>query len=492
MEAVEYKSNGTVSSRALTQGIGATSQRDKFHIVQDDFLDDWKDLQAKVKTINRMVKNSPLIGGALRLAIEMSVRQADWFFSSDNGEDDPDLELVNEAWDNLSHSWNDHISDAMLMPFYGWVTFTNQYERVNGRMLWRKFKFLQHDTHQWWNFADDGGLESLQQIPYLWPDPIPVARMLIYRFRHNGGNPEGESILRPAWIPFYYGSSLEEIRAIGYERHAAGMPMIKMPMGANGEDGSTDLTTAQKMARNIRVDEQGAIIVPPPLGEGEHMRWDVSLMSAGNAQVFMALNSTIGEYDQKVLMSVLAQFIILAINNVGSQAKAETDVSFFTMAVNAVADSIGETFTKYAVNRLLKLNGREEGHIKLEHSPAGDVDTDTFIELIKAIGGKVNWTPEDEIQLRSIFGMPEKTVDEIESANEEAEMKRQEMARQFQDNQNDNQQPPVDENAAMYASIPDAAPDARQRQAMERSWYATVEKYLKSQRNRVVKGVKEL
>jgi len=486
MEIVKYR-NGKSSAAALTQGIGATSQRDRFHIVQDDFLDDWKDLQSKTKTVNRMVKNGPLIGGAVRLAFEMSVRQVDWFFTSDRGSQDRDLDLVERSFNNLSHSWNDHISDAMLMPFYGWVTFSNQYERVGPDLLWRKFKFLQHDTHQWWNFSDDGGLESLQQTPYLWADPIPVDRLLIYRLRNNGGNPEGESILRPAWIPFYYGSSLEEVRAIGYERHAAGMPKVRMPMGADGSTGSDDLAQAKQIGRNIRVDEQGAVIIPPPLGEGEHMAWDVDLMSAGNAQVFMALNSTIGEYDQKVLMSVLAQFIILAINGVGSQAKAETDVSFFTMAVDAVADSIGETFTKYAVDRLLKLNGRETGHIKLEHSPAGDVDTDTFIELIKATGGKVNWTPEDEIQLRSVFGMPEKTVEEIEEVEDENEQKRQAMARQFNDDDDD-----VDQNTAMYASAPDNAPDAYQRRRMERSWLKTMEKYLKSQKNRAIKGAKEL
>ena len=106
--------NGRYSTGSLTKEIGSTGQREKFGEVMDDFLADWKTTHAKVKTVDRMVKNSPLIGGALRLAVEMSIRKVDWFFTSEIGPDDPDLELVQEAFDNLTHSWADFISDAVL------------------------------------------------------------------------------------------------------------------------------------------------------------------------------------------------------------------------------------------------------------------------------------------------------------------------------------------------------------------------------------------
>ncbi len=506
-QVAEYRvngSNGRLPTGSLTKDIGASGQRERFGIVMDDFLDDWKTTQKKVKTVDRMVKNSPLIGGALRLAIEMSIRKVDWFFTSELGQDDPDLELVNEAFNNLTHSWADFISDAVLSAFYGWTTFTNKYERKDGRLLWRKFKMLGHETHMDWIFAQDGGLLGLQQYPHLWRDPIPVERMLVIRFRHAGGNPEGESILRPAWTSFYYGTNLEEIRAIGYERHAAGMPKVRMPYGSDGSEGSDDHTRAKEIARNIRVDEQGGIVIPPPTGEGEMHMWEVDLMSAGNAQVFMALNTTISDYDQKVLLAALAQFTILGINGVGTQSKAESDVSFFTMAVDAFADTIAETFTKHAVQRLLELNGREPDNIKLEHSPAGDVDTNMMIDFIKAVGGGVNWTPEDEVQIRSIFGMPEKTEDEITELQEEADRKAEERQRMIQEamqrgqppngrnQQNDDSDMPERDDNAVTLFEAGNAPDDNERRKLERRWYRTANGYFKDALKRVERGARKL
>jgi hypothetical protein len=267
--------------------------------------------------------------------------------------------------------------------------------------------------------------------------------------------------------------------------------MVKMPMGADPDEAGDDYARAAQIGRNIRVDEQGAIIIPPPNGPEEVNRWDVSLMSAGNAQVFMALNSTIQEYDTKVLMAVLAQFIILGINKVGSQSKAETDVSFFTMAVNAFTDDIAATFTNTEVKRLLRLNGRDPNNIAMEHSPAGDVNADMMIELIKAIGGKVNWTPEDEVQIRSMFKLPEKTIEQVEEEEEINAARRKEIARQMP------QQPRPfaqadDDMTAYAANAPDNAPDERDRQRMMNSWRATFDKFFPSQRNRITKGVKEL
>lgn len=497
-------SNGNIPKGSLTKEIGSSGQRERFGIVQSDFLTDWRTTQAKVITVDRMVKNSPLIGGALRLAIEMSIRKVDWFFTSGLGSDDPDLDLVQRSMDNLTHSWTDFISDIVLSAFYGWTTFTNKYQRVGNEMLWRKFKMLGHETHMEWLYAEDGGLLGLQQYPHLWQEPIPIERILLFRFRFAGGNPEGESILRPAWTSYYYGSNLEEIRAIGYERHAAGMPMVKMPYGSDGDTSSEDTKKAQEIARNIRVDEQGGLVIPPPTTPDDNVnsRWDVELMSAGNAQVFMALNSTISEYDQKVLIAALAQFIILGINGVGTQAKAETDVSFFTMAVDAFADNIADTFTQFAVKRLLKLNGRETDNIKLEHSPAGDVDTAAMTEFIKVVGGGITWTSEDEQQIRSIFGMPDKSQEELDELKQEQATADEERLQRIEQQLRSGQNQPVerDDNALALFEADNApalfeadnSPDDGERRKMEGRWQRAASKYFGGALKRVTNGARSL
>jgi hypothetical protein len=43
------------------------------------------------------------------------------------------------------------------------------------------------------------------------------------------GNPEGQSMLRTAYRPWFFKKRLEEFEAIGVERDLAGLPVAKVP-----------------------------------------------------------------------------------------------------------------------------------------------------------------------------------------------------------------------------------------------------------------------
>ena len=200
------------SRQRLTKDVGATGLVETWGYIKDDFLKEWTG-QQKIKSIDEMLRNSSAVG-ANRYLMEQMLRGVTWYINSEEGDDDPRVELLNDALNNMTHSFDDHIVDVVLMPFYGFSVFTITYEFVGGRTYWRKFKMLGHDTIQQWLIAEDGGIEGLQQWPHLWPAPIPIERMLLYRFRKPLNNPEGESILRPAWTSWYYVKNLQNIEAI--------------------------------------------------------------------------------------------------------------------------------------------------------------------------------------------------------------------------------------------------------------------------------------
>jgi hypothetical protein len=248
--------------RQLTQDVGSTGLGIRWGVVKDDYLREWN-MGDKAKTVDEMLRNSAVIG-ALRFAIEMSIKATDWWFESDLGENDQRVMLADEALGNLRHSWGDHLSDALLSIFYGWSMFTITYEAVNGRLLWRKFKPLKHSTLMRWLYDDDGGLAGIQQWPTDWREPIDIERMVIYKIRSNFGNPEGESILRPAYPDYYYAKNLKSLEGIAYERNGAGYPSVTLPEGADTSDESetSDIGRANKMVRNVRNDEQAGIVLP--------------------------------------------------------------------------------------------------------------------------------------------------------------------------------------------------------------------------------------
>ena len=127
-------------------------------------------------------------------------------------------------------------------------------------------------------------------------------------------------------------------------------------------------------------------------------------------------------------MSALAQFLILGQDSTGSLSLSRDQSDFFSLSVNAIADIIAETFTKYAVPRLMKLNGQDADGLRLEHTPAGDTDLNQLVEVLSKTGALLTWTPEDEEWLRQTVGLPEKTADEL--ADLQAEQKAEQAQRE--------------------------------------------------------------
>lgn len=217
-------------------------------------------------------------------------------------------------------------------------------------------------------------------------------------------------MLRSAWVPYYYCKNIQRFEAIGIERDLAGMPVIHLPEGASTDSGaSSDSSVAAKMVRNVRRDEQEGIVLPPG--------WIFELVSSGGSRQFDT-DAIISRYESRMLMSALAQFLMLGQENVGSLALSRDQTDFFTMSVNACADIIAETFSKYAIPRLLAMRGMDAEGVKLVHSQAGDVDLDAISKFLATVKEFLTWTAQDEIWLRNLADMPE--IDEQTITDERA------------------------------------------------------------------------
>lgn len=391
--------------------------------IQQDFLQDWRGKKA-YKNANEMRLNSPVIA-ALINAIEQSVRSVDWQWTSDVGEEDPRLQLIQDSLDGMSHSWNDHVIEALTFLPFGFAPFEIVYKRDGGRILWRKFAIRGQDTVENWVFDDEGGIAGFRQaIMGKAPVFIPIERLILYRSRVERNNPEGRSILRPAYIPYYYAKNIAQIEAIGVERDLAGLPVLKLPEGS--DPGGSDADEAKKLVRRVRNDEQAGLVLP--------FGWEFELVNSGGSRLFDT-NEIISRYEKRMLMSALAQFLVLGMDNVGSLALSADQTDFFNMSVNATADIIAEAVTKHAIPRLMRLNGMDDAGLRLEHSPAGDVDMQKLTASLQAAAPMLTWTVDDEIWLRGAFGLPEKAADELvveREAKQQQLLERQAAMRPFQ------------------------------------------------------------
>jgi len=488
----------------ITNETGFTGLVEYMGQVKDDFLKEFHGKEA-YKRFNEMRLNNASIGTGL-LAIEYVIRGMSWTFSSEQ-ENDPWLELVEEARGAMSQSWNDFISEVISFVWAGYSIseIIYQYDERR-RILWRKFAPRGQDTVFQWLFDDTGGIAGFKQLaaPLYRSVDLPIEKLILFRTRSEKNNPEGRSLLRIAWTAYYYLKNLQQIEAIGFERDVAGMPKIHLPPGASVDENDTnsDASKAAKIVRNIRVDEQAGIIEP----DG----WEVSLMS-GAGKSFADLANAIERYDKRVATAFFSQFLMLGQSGVGSLALSENSTDFFMTAINTIADIITDTFTKFGVYRLLKLNGatdEEAKRIKLEHTPANSVDISKISAALQQTKELLTWDAKDELWWRQIVGMPEKDVDELQDERNVITEQKAAAARAFAEriSQGTNNQPNAnqqgepdantDQNAqgqnnsvTIYAADP---PDMDERMKFERQYKRLIQAFMDEQKKRIMKQAREM
>jgi hypothetical protein len=250
------------------------------------------------------------------------------------------------------------------------------------------------------------------------------------------------------------------------------------------DDPATPYGKAARIVRNVRRDEQNGLVLPP--------EWTFELLSSSGDAGAGDTDLVINRHNKQILMSALAQFIALGMENVGALATFEGANDFFTLAINALADVVAESFTEQAGARLLALNGLEPKGIKLSHAPAGRVEPAKVASALQSLGEMITWTAEDESWLRDVMRLPHKDADELEALQEEAKEERaaemEQAMMQKQAAQGDEQ--PEDEDGDDLHATELYGADADAMARWERTYTRKMIPFLAAQQKRVLRYAK--
>lgn len=402
--------------------IGRTGLRQWGGYVYEEFLKELHGIYG-VQKYREMSENDSVVG-AMIFTIEMLLRQATWSVDPVSASNDDKLaaDFVESCMNDMSHTWTDTISEVLTMLIYGWSFHEIVYKRRqgpsrdptknsqynDGRVGWRKLPIRGQNTLIRWEFDDTGGVQGMWQSapPNYQLNFLPIDKALLFRTRTNKGNPEGRSVLRTAYRPWYFKKRIETIEAIGIERDLAGLPVITPPEGVDiWNQNDPDMVHLREQAeytvRNIRRDEMEGIVKPSG--------WELELLSTGGRRQFDT-NAVIARYDQRIAMSVLADFILLGSEQIGSYALAVSKSDIFMQALSAWLDMIEEVFNRYAIPRLFALNPSlpQKNLPKLRH---GDVEAINLKELGQFIKdttgvGALTMGPELETWIRDKAKLP--------------------------------------------------------------------------------------
>ena len=396
-----------------------------------------------LETWRSMESNDPMVG-AILFAIDMLVRQVEWRVEQGDSKQ-ADATFLEECMEDMSHSFGDFVSEVLSMLPYGFSFHEINYKLRNGPKLddvvpgsrfsdgkvgWRSLPGRSQDTLDRWVFDEkQGTAQAFVQVaaPDYTERVIPFEKGLLFRWSVRKNNPEGKSLLRTSYESWFYKKRIQQIEGTGIERDLAGFPVFWLPAEYLGDDADPEakkvVQSFRNLGENIKRDKQEYLIMPLAYDEAGNKAYDFTLMNSGGARTFDT-NAIIARYNQMIAMTMLADFILLGHEKVGSFALSDNKTNLFAMALGTILDSIQDVLNRYAVPRLFALNGHSlEDLPKIMHGDIEDPDLtmiSQFISTIASTGVPMFPDPDLEAWLRKIARLPEKSK-EAEKLQEEEE-----------------------------------------------------------------------
>ncbi len=390
----------------------------------DEFLPELRGKKA-IRKYREMRDNDSTVG-AVMYSVEQILRDIDLHVkpADDSDAAKVEKEFVESVLDDMDHTLDDHISDALSYLSYGFGWFEVIYKRrvgpterspkknskytdgrigvrkIASRAPWTVSKF---DVEQ--KTGDVLGIE--QEVGFMGGrNYIPLNKSLYYRTTSLNGDPSGRSILRNAYTSYEYLNNLQSIEAIAVERELAGIPVARIPAEYLSGDASAAQTSfvhnLQQVLRDVKFNEQGYIILPSDTypdkdGAPSSTRLvDVELM-ASNGKRNIDINPIVSRYQHDIARSMLSEFLLLGTSG-GSYALSKSKTDLFLRALESYIQAIVDVLNKQLVERLWQLNGLNYDMIPT--IVAGDVaphdlrEISSFLRNLNGAGIDVSSHPE--------------------------------------------------------------------------------------------------
>ena len=403
--------------------LGTTGLKRHGPYVYEEFLPELRWPRAG-KVYQEMADNDPVIGAILYLA-EMLIRGTSWSVepASTSKEDTEAAEFLESCMNDMEMSWPDTISEILSMLTYGFSFHEVLYkvrrgptERSpryrskysDGKIGWRNLPVRSQDSLNGWVFNKDNEAVAFEQLsePNYQKVIIPFSKGLLFRTRVTRDNPEGKSLLRNAYRPWFFKKHFEEIEGIGIERDLAGFPVLQTPEGLDlwNEDDPQMVALRQRaeaLVANVRRDSEEGILLP--------YGWDLKLLTSGSSRQ-IDIGSTIERYDNRIAITLLSDIILLGSKS-GSFALADTKQSMLAASLQAQLLNIADVFNTKAVPRLFQANNFTN-YESLPKIVPGQIQTPSLKEvalILRAMGLEINDDMELQNYLRRVMNMPELT-----------------------------------------------------------------------------------
>lgn len=417
---------------ALTAEMGSSGLKRVGGVIIEEWLPQLHGDRA-TRTWREMSEGDPTVGAVL-FAIEKLIRQVEWSVdaaSEDQAEKDK-ADFLWSAMNDLDKPWVSFVAEVLTMLPYGWGVHELVYKlrrgpggdppsrQDDGRIGWKRLPMRGQDTRLEWRLTETEEVEAFIQVhPTTFHRiEIPIEKLIHFKTSEHRG-PEGISVLRNAYRPWVFKKRLEEIEAIGIERDMAGLPVAYVPSELMDPRASSAqramLEDIKKIVRGVKINEQMGLVLPQEYDHNGNARYKFELLSAFGSKA-RSPAPAIQRYKIDIATTVLADFILLGHEKVGSFALASSKTSIFASAMGAWLDVIADTINEQAVPRLFALNGFEAPYPRITHGDIETPDLDALSNFVLRMSNAGALTlPDERLEryLRRAASLPEQDEGDV-------------------------------------------------------------------------------
>lgn len=386
-------------------GISGTHTRTG-QIRADEFLSELKGKRS-VRKFREMRDNDPIIG-AVCYATEQILRDVPYKLepANDSEEAKREADFVKGVLEDMEHTLDDHISEALSFLHMGFASFEVVYKRrmgptginpkkrskyTDGRLGIRKLAPRAQWTINEFVVDQTSGefLGIRQEYNFGMQDSfIPAGKLLHYKTPTINSDPSGRSILRNAYSSYVYLTNLQSIEAIAVERELHGVPIGRMPADYLSSDATDDQKSLrnnfEQILRDLKFNEQGYALLPSDLyvdsdGKPTNQRiMDIELITS-NGSRNIDVDPIIRRYQHDIARSVMAEFLMLGAGANGSYALSKSKTDLFLRSMESYINSIFDCLNRQIIEKLWELNGLD--YDLMPKLVAGDVAPHDLKEL---------------------------------------------------------------------------------------------------------------
>lgn len=376
-------------------------------------------MPARIKVVEEMLLSPPV--AIARNAIKMLMNRAEMYVEpfDDTPKHRERAKFLHSCLHDMEETFQQTMQNTFPVLDYGFHISEKVYRRrlkINGSRYNDGLVGLKclatrpQASIEKWNFSEDGreligvsqsiaSLENSYRFTSLVDEDglikIPREKFILFNVDPTNGNPEGNSILKAAYLAYKQLTLLTDNMMTGVAKDTQGLPLLEIPPQYMAPDASDDQKAMYEVCRKIVDDlasgQQRGIVFPmayDPDTKGK--LFNVSLLESKGGKAYNVLE-IIKTLQANILSVLSCDAVKMGSDTAGSLSLSDGDTNLLAMQVSYRLMEIANALNRDLVPQLWSLNGWDISEMPVikfkDISRASTESFSKYVQRVFSVGG---------------------------------------------------------------------------------------------------------